>query len=689
MNKLLKYTIPAIIVGLVIAAAVSAQVSPPNYLRKLGSNVYVFPNTTSTTLGTSTGNGAFNNLTISGTCTGCLTGSTGTSTINGVTGPTFTFSIVNTSSASSITTSSAQVFLNLLTLSSSSQITISSTGTIIFATTSVSQFVNDKGYLTSAVTSFNGATGTVSGVNSYNGATGTVTGPTLVSNTFSGVNTFNGTTTFTSASTSFTNGFTAYGLSFVTGQLQSYFYFPTPAQLTAGTTCGTTTGVTEVGNCWNDIYAYGSTLGSSTAAIVGCYNYPSSTFTNPAFFGTNNERMQIQGCSGGGSVFNYGGAQGTYAFQFDFGPTSGSSQKQIKLIDGISLRGTNTTTTNPMVGIVLGGNNGAAQSDVEDLDVQGFGIGGIASGSYYGSSINNSIFRNNGQNFVINVYQNSGEADTFSSVWMTDQANGTSSNCFVVNTVEVFHMIGGARDNCHATYLIGALNAAEYSVSHEDTAGTINGGAPMTVASSSNFADFASTYYNDATTTAGTGPGFIELSGTAKASLHGTVFSRTSAATSTPSAVLEDTGFTGSVTIDGVNNGGAGQPAGVTAVIQGDTGSNYVQFGGNSTKGYSGGILFDGGNFMKFMNGNATVGLVDQNGKWLLGSNGSGLSTNGRAASTTVQVLATNTSTLMIGAVGKTSCFEMTDPNATATIYYMYPTAGVFTVTSTKPAWCL
>ena len=82
---------------------------------------------------------------------GFITSAPATSTINGVTGPTFTFSIVATSSASSITTSSAQVFLNLLKYNSSTDITITSTGTIIFANHNISQFTNDAGYGTSNV----------------------------------------------------------------------------------------------------------------------------------------------------------------------------------------------------------------------------------------------------------------------------------------------------------------------------------------------------------------------------------------------------------------------------------------------------------------------------------------------------------------------------------------------------------
>ena len=59
-------------------------------------------------------------------------GSSATTTINGVAGPTFTLSIVGTSSASSITTTTAQLFLNLLQYTSGTDINVASNGVINF-----------------------------------------------------------------------------------------------------------------------------------------------------------------------------------------------------------------------------------------------------------------------------------------------------------------------------------------------------------------------------------------------------------------------------------------------------------------------------------------------------------------------------------------------------------------------------
>ncbi len=102
-----------------------------------------------------------------------------TTTINGVQGPLFTFSIVATTSASSFTTSSANIFLNLLRYSSSSDITITSTGTLVFASHNISQFTNDSGYI-----KFAPATSTITA------GGGTATGPAFTFSTSTASNQF-------------------------------------------------------------------------------------------------------------------------------------------------------------------------------------------------------------------------------------------------------------------------------------------------------------------------------------------------------------------------------------------------------------------------------------------------------------------------------------------------------------------
>lgn len=122
--------------------------------------------------------------------------SVATTTINGVQGPTFTFSIVNTSTASSITTSSLNLFFNLLKYTSGTDINVAANGVI--------NFVNTPGFISAAITSINGnttpaqtftagtgvavvssagnTTTTNTGVTSFNTATGTVSYFTATNN---------------------------------------------------------------------------------------------------------------------------------------------------------------------------------------------------------------------------------------------------------------------------------------------------------------------------------------------------------------------------------------------------------------------------------------------------------------------------------------------------------------------------
>jgi uncharacterized protein (DUF2141 family) len=94
-----------------------------------------------------------------------LTSSTAVTSVNGLPG-TVTFSVVGTSSQSSITTSSMGIFLNLLQYTSGTDINVSPTGTILFvnpgyiststglttanfASPNISQWTNNSGYVTS------------------------------------------------------------------------------------------------------------------------------------------------------------------------------------------------------------------------------------------------------------------------------------------------------------------------------------------------------------------------------------------------------------------------------------------------------------------------------------------------------------------------------------------------------------
>jgi hypothetical protein len=88
MKKLFKYVLPAIIATIAFIGVAHGQVFSPNYFTKVGNNIYPIGNVGSTTIGSSTVNGAFNNLNISGTCTGAgCAGGISTTTANTFTAP--------------------------------------------------------------------------------------------------------------------------------------------------------------------------------------------------------------------------------------------------------------------------------------------------------------------------------------------------------------------------------------------------------------------------------------------------------------------------------------------------------------------------------------------------------------------------------------------------------------------------
>jgi hypothetical protein len=100
MKRILIYSIPAIFAGLVISITVQAQVASPNYFKSVNGNIV--PINPSSTIGSSTVNGAFKNLTVSGTCTGCGGGSSSSSPSNFTVRGTNTSTITGDGSASFI-----------------------------------------------------------------------------------------------------------------------------------------------------------------------------------------------------------------------------------------------------------------------------------------------------------------------------------------------------------------------------------------------------------------------------------------------------------------------------------------------------------------------------------------------------------------------------------------------------------
>lgn len=187
-----------------------------------------------------------------------------TTTINGVQGPTFTFSIVSTSSASSITTSSTNIFLNLLALSSSSDITITPTGSIIFASHNISQFTNNANFTTTTIQSVLNSL-SVSSPITYATSTGVIACPTCLT----------GNQTIT-----LTGPVTGSGATSITTTITS------PLTVNVSTTQVTSTNITDTGiaagsfiatDANHNFIATSSPSGASSVGSAGYVQYASST----------------------------------------------------------------------------------------------------------------------------------------------------------------------------------------------------------------------------------------------------------------------------------------------------------------------------------------------------------------------------------------------------------------------------
>jgi hypothetical protein len=422
MKKILKYLLPAIFATLVITIAAHAQVVSPQYFRKVGNNIYPIAGT-STIIGSTSYSGAVNNLTIAGSCSGC--GGGASTSINGVSGPTFTFGIVGTSSASSITTSSGNLFLNLMLYTSSSDITVSPTGTIVFANHNVSQFPNDAGYVangtgTSPLFNNINASGTINASTSItiNGVRVSTTSPTFANPTASvGTSAVNGVSTSSMRSdaappinqagtysfsalgnTTSTGNITAGSLSisgstYLNGTLfcvnvNGYHCLPSAAQLAAGATCGNSSGVTDPETCLADYYTADAGVVSTTAVQFQPGSYSTA---NQFLAGTSGHYISFQGITGNGTIWNFTAATGT-AFTID--DCVSNSKYQALQMRGLTIQGSTATTTNGgTTGILAGKTNGACATKVEDMNIGNFTYDLItATGTYWFTGANLNLY---------------------------------------------------------------------------------------------------------------------------------------------------------------------------------------------------------------------------------------------------------------------------------------------------------
>jgi len=246
--------------------------------------------------------------------------------------------------------------------------------------------------------------------------------------------------------------------------------------------------VGDNGTYINSLCTSATANASSATIIVPQQDVPSSSYQVPIVFGTIGAKCYLQG-QGDGTVWNWGGAQGTVAITNDNFGSSILPHTIDPFMTGINLVGNSATTTNPTVGVFLGGSStlGSIHTQLDSDSIHGFGIGVETATSTYDLDISNSVIRNNGYNLYFNLPSNSGEGFTLNNDWIVDPANASATNCiyFAPNAVASFRMVGGSLDDCGVNISSGNLFVGFYGVHDENPGQGVYGSYPrFTIATS-------------------------------------------------------------------------------------------------------------------------------------------------------------------------------------------------------------
>lgn len=174
--------------------------------------------------------------------------------------------------------------------------------------------------------------------------------------------------------------------------------FPTPQQLLKGATCGTTTGVTDAGACFNDI---ASAASASTAIIVpAALATTTYTYTTPMNWSLSNGKLlQLQcGVGGGfydnsGVVFYYATSTGTALNINTNGYVAGGSGiTNCSFVGPAGTGNTGSSVVASTYGITLGGTGSEGEVGAFGFTMTGVHISGFGTGLYVGSNVSFMIF---------------------------------------------------------------------------------------------------------------------------------------------------------------------------------------------------------------------------------------------------------------------------------------------------------
>ncbi len=261
----------------------------------------------------------------------------------------------------------------------------------------------------------------------------------------------------------------------------------------------------------NNAYAYINTLGFKSGIII----VPVGTFSHPTpiLFGINGLRVSLRGTPGGGTTLSYTGSVSTIACKVNTGIQSGSpliDHTSYEAIRDITFQGDATTSTNPKIGVYLGGTNGAAGAILTNVNIQGFGQGLVFGANTYHTAWYNGVIRNCAQLIYVSAPSNSGEALHFYNGFFVDPYNAgyvATNGVQIADSGSVSLLFSGCSfDDCQVR--IGQANNVTFLGCHFENPAQANYGSYVYMVIDDNVATNVvldgCTFWNGATTNAPT-----------------------------------------------------------------------------------------------------------------------------------------------------------------------------------------
>lgn len=345
----------------------------------------------------------------------------------------------------------------------------------------------------------------------------------------------------------------------------------------------------DIGKAINDAYAFCPLKSCIIDVPRGQF-----TFSTPILLDTDGKRALIRGTPAGGTTLTYSGTATSTTINWGIQDTGIDHTSGCGIRD-IVFKNTDTgtsraTSTNPIIGIEVGGINGSDCTELTNVDIQGFGFNLWLSANNYNFNFQNGMIRNGGRAVHIAPASNSGELISFNDAFIVDNYatyGAEADQCFYMEDSAVASLLlnGVSMDDCQMD--IGQANNVTINGGHWENVGFSSWGKYTYIVVDNNVATNLSingtTFFNMATTLGNSPDQFISNGGTL--TMNGVIFRRFGGIT-IPVAVT--TTGSGRMTWSGLNNVSNAVftelASGLPYTMNGSTGtSNFASMGIGTT----------------------------------------------------------------------------------------------------------